>query len=310
MMVVDSLRKEGDFMGAWGTSLYANDCAGDIRGDYVDKLKRGKTNLEATRELLAENQEILADGEEAPLFWFALADTQWNYGRLLPEVKEKALLYLSREQEWERWKESGEKQLQAWKITLTKLREKLETTQPPEKRVSQYRLYRCQWQLGDVFAYRFAGSYAEKMGFSGQYVLFRKVSEGICWPGHILPVVQVYKWIGSRIPDLASVAQLPLLEQGFYSSVLIRHPDAKRVYSIMLLSTSPKAVPKENLTYLGNIPGEDLTPLPGENHENSFPGVGWEASRYNTKFEQYILSMYLSWKEVQPLCPPGKTSQL
>ena len=101
-------------MGAWGTSLYANDCAGDIRGDYVDKLKRGKTNLEATRELLAENQEILADPEEAPLFWFALADTQWNYGRLLPEVKEKALLYLSREQEWERWKESGEKQLQAW----------------------------------------------------------------------------------------------------------------------------------------------------------------------------------------------------
>ena len=160
MMVVDSLRKEGDFMGAWGTSLYANDCAGDIRGDYVDKLKRGKTNLEATRELLAENQEILADPEEAPLFWFALADTQWNYGRLLPEVKEKALLYLSREQEWERWKESGEKQLQAWKITLTKLREKLETTQPPEKRVSQYRLYRCQWQLGDVFAYRFTGSYA------------------------------------------------------------------------------------------------------------------------------------------------------
>ena len=32
------------------------------------------------------------DDEEEPSFWFALADTQWKYGRLLPEVKEKAIL--------------------------------------------------------------------------------------------------------------------------------------------------------------------------------------------------------------------------
>ena len=75
-------------MGAWGTSLYANDYASDIRGDYVDKLKRGKSNEEATQELIKANQEIMGDIEEEPLFWFALADTQWNYGRLLPEVKE------------------------------------------------------------------------------------------------------------------------------------------------------------------------------------------------------------------------------
>ena len=31
-----------DKMGTWGTGLYSNDSACDIRGDYIDKLKRGK----------------------------------------------------------------------------------------------------------------------------------------------------------------------------------------------------------------------------------------------------------------------------
>lgn len=67
-------------MGAWGTGLYSNDSACDIRGDYIDKLKRGKTNDEATQELINSNRDIMGDVEEEPLFWFALADTQWNYG--------------------------------------------------------------------------------------------------------------------------------------------------------------------------------------------------------------------------------------
>lgn len=53
-------------MGAWGTSLYANDTASDIHGDYVDKLKRGKTNEEATKELIDDNRDIMGDVEEAP----------------------------------------------------------------------------------------------------------------------------------------------------------------------------------------------------------------------------------------------------
>ena len=81
-------------MGAWGTSLYANDSASDIRGEYVDKLRRGKSNEEATKALIEQNQDYMGDAEEEPLFWYALADTQWNYGRLLPEVKEKALHFL------------------------------------------------------------------------------------------------------------------------------------------------------------------------------------------------------------------------
>lgn len=181
-------------MGAWGTSLYANDPASDIRGDYADKLRRGKTNEEATQEIINNNQEIMGDVEEEPLFWFALADTQWNYGRLLPKVKEKALFFLSQDNESQRWKESGEKQLNAWRNTLDKLKEKLLSPQPFEKKVSQYRIYQCKWNLGDVFAYRFSSEYSREKEFYGRYVILRKVSEDTWHPGHIVPVVQVYMW--------------------------------------------------------------------------------------------------------------------
>ena len=111
-------------MGAWGTSLYANDAASDIRGDYLDGLRRGKSNEELTRELVAQYSDP-RDPEEDALFWFALADTQWNYGRLLPEVLERALYYLPLESSCERWAEEGEKKLAAWKGTLDKLEKKI-----------------------------------------------------------------------------------------------------------------------------------------------------------------------------------------
>lgn len=36
---------EGDQVGTWGTSLYANDLTSDIRGDYVDGLEKRKDKL-------------------------------------------------------------------------------------------------------------------------------------------------------------------------------------------------------------------------------------------------------------------------
>ena len=217
-------------MGTWGTGLYSNDSACDIRGDYIDKLKRGKTNDEATQELINSNRDIMGDVEEEPLFWFALADTQWNYGRLLPKVKEKALYFLSQDKELQRWKESGERQLTSWIKTLDTLKEKLESPQPPEKKVYKYRLYRCKWHLGDVYAYRFSLDLSPE-----------------------------------ESPD-----------------------------GILLISESDKAIPKDNLMFLGNLPGNDLIPFRGHDYWLNYIPVGWETSKYNEKFEHYVIDMYLA----------------
>ena len=41
-------------MGAWGTKLYQNDIASDIKESYINKQRAGKTAEEALRELLED----------------------------------------------------------------------------------------------------------------------------------------------------------------------------------------------------------------------------------------------------------------
>jgi len=77
-------------MGTWSSSLYGNDTTLDVRDSYTDYLLEQLSNQEALEKTLADYQELIGTDEE-PLFWFALAETQWKVGRLTPEVKEKAL---------------------------------------------------------------------------------------------------------------------------------------------------------------------------------------------------------------------------
>ena len=286
-------------MGAWGTSLYANDTTCDIRGDYVDKLRRGKSNEETTKELISQNEDIMGDLEEEPLFWYALADTQWNYGRLLPEVKERALYFLEQGEELERWRESGEKKLNSWMKTLADLKEKLNSPMPEEKKVSKYRIYKCAWKLGDVFAYQFTSDYSREKGLYGNYVVFRKVSEASWWPGHIIPVVQVYKWIWKEIPTLDEAIEKELLILSHLPITLKYKPNKKPGYYINLITESKRMLPKSNLTFLGNVDGSDLVEFQGYNYLTGYPNVGWEGKGYNNSFEKYTIDTYLAWKEVE-----------
>ena len=77
-------------MGMWGFELYQNDTALDVKGDFEELYNAGKTAREITDKLTSDYEDIMSDVDEESLFWFALADTQWNYGRLLPFVKENA----------------------------------------------------------------------------------------------------------------------------------------------------------------------------------------------------------------------------
>ena len=180
----EALLKNGEEikMGAWGTSLYENDTTCDIRDDYIDKLKRGKNSEEATNELICQNREIVGDIEEEPLFWYALADTQWEYGRLLPEVKEKALFFIEQKKELERWKESGKEKYTAWRETLTALKEKLNVPAPEPKRFQSTVYTVARGSLAMYLPINSAGITAKKrasitnMLYSGK---FRRIPTGL-----------------------------------------------------------------------------------------------------------------------------------
>ena len=289
-------------MGAWGTGLYSNDTAADIRGAYVEHLKRGKSNEEALQSILDSNKDVIGMADEEPLFWFALADTLWNYGRLTEDVKQKALSFLANPPADERWLESDKKSLAAWLQTLEKLKSKLLSEQPPEKKVSKYRFYHCPWNLGDVFAYHLEGAYAKEKGVEGKYLVFRKVAETNLYPGHIVPVISVYHWMGNTVPTIKEITKRDLLP--FYFSEYLAEREQKYLFSPYLkleLSRTPKIL-KDRLIYLGNYLTPDcMTFEEYSSFECGFTtgtdfGI-WEKDKYprTTYFDRTMIDQYFAY---------------
>ena len=114
----------------WGSGLYSNKTARDVRAIYQKYLANNMGAQEAYTNTQQDCFEYLWDEDECPLFWYALAHTQWKANHLLPEVKEKALYWLERNGGVDAWLETPDKG-KAWKKTLAKLQKQL--TSSPEK---------------------------------------------------------------------------------------------------------------------------------------------------------------------------------
>lgn len=163
-------------MGAWGTGIYQDDVAEDIKSSYINKQKAGKDAGTALKEVLEENSAELEDDDDRYGAWMALADTMWKYGRLTEEVKEKAAGLIEEEKSHmeERWysKSDIRKRLQV----LDKLKERLESEQPPAKRIPVHKPFVPRWKKGEVYQYRitdmpYSDIRPEWMEFIGWYVL-------------------------------------------------------------------------------------------------------------------------------------------
>jgi hypothetical protein len=240
-------------MGTWGTGLYANDSTSDVRDSYIKFLKEGMENKEAYRKILDEYQEYIGD-EEEPLFWYALAETQWKMGRLLPEVKSKAMDWIEKDGGLELWEENI-KGKDGWKKTLDKLRDKLLQPMPVEKKIrKEQELNHNLWNIGDVYAYQFHGVEAIEGGFEGKYIIIQKIGEGIekFW-GKEMMIIQVLDKIFENLPTLDSIEGLRILPLDSPERVNIQEEPI--VMSAYMFSYKKSEYPKKYLTYLGNRKG-------------------------------------------------------
>ena len=110
-------------MSAYGAGLFHDDVAVDVRDEYLALLASGATDAAAFRTMLLEWKASIADYDDGPVFWLALAATQWEYGRLHPRSKTEALKVIDEGKDIDRWAESGlVKRRQA---VLAKLKKKL-----------------------------------------------------------------------------------------------------------------------------------------------------------------------------------------
>lgn len=303
-------------MGAWGPRLYQDDIAEEVRDYYKDQLHRGKTGKEITQELIAQNKYAISDPDDAPVFWFALADTQWNLGRLEDFVREQALHHIRDGHDVKRWAVEDPRGAKARAETLEKLQLKLLSPQPAEKKIAQYKLYHCEWKIGDVFAYQLESDLAKERGLYGWYFLIQKVDEGIWYPGHIVPIVRVkittdvslphskdeinklnYVQISSRRFD-PFVEEFHIASENLTEKEFWRKVEEKKVtysydafgflpvYQLKLISTSSRAIPKK-LVMIGNFSGIDSPQKEFVPHNKiELPSVRWK------DFEKAIIDSY------------------
>ena len=162
-------------MGTWGTSLYANDTTADVRDTYMGFLKEQLSNEEALERTMETFQELIGDEVEEPLFWYALAETQWKVGRLTSDVKEKALSWIAESGGIVLWEESGTGSA-GWKKTLDKLKNTLESPMRSEKKVRKPVVINHNlWETGDVYAYQFHKEESKTSGTYGKYIVMQKI---------------------------------------------------------------------------------------------------------------------------------------
>ena len=241
-------------MGAWGPGIYQDDVALDIKGEYIKLLQEGKSTKEANQEIINNNADYFTDEEDVVPAILALADIEWKYGRLDDIVKNDALKIIDQKIGIEPWQED-EKLYKKRLETLDKLKEKLESEMPPEKKVRVIKPCINKWKIGDVYAYRFESEEAKKRGLYGKYLLVIKVGEAKWYPYHVIPVVWKKITKDNKIPKTEEeINNLDFLKTSFDD-----YED--EVYMMKaILTESEKEARKKQLKKL-----EDGTYKPDEN---------------------------------------------
>lgn len=265
---------------------HASELASDVRSEYIDLLRRGHEGVKATEKLIDNFASVLHDEDDAPIFWFSLADLQWNYGRLEEQVKVNAVLHIDRLLEYYAVQTNANKNSRQLINELADFKKKLLSPLPQKKQIKQYSLYHTDWKIGDVFAYSLDGIAAGYPKFHGMHMYFIVKDTEIWHPGHTIPVVYVFCGISKELLSLDRIKEKEYRPQ-FYTPIAYRNnPEMKRQYSLALLCTSVRVMPKMKLKYLGNL--ETIRILDCE--DPTAYHVAWN------KLDKYLVENYIAWE--------------
>lgn len=120
---------------------------------------------------MINNIEVLTK-EEQYVFWLVLADTQWNNGNLLENVKKEALSVIKNKEDLKRW--TDQKELEKRKKELLKLEEKLKQN-PKKKKLKKTSLIKSIFEIGDILLYQIKNEKYRKTKWYNKCVLLRVV---------------------------------------------------------------------------------------------------------------------------------------
>ncbi len=206
-------------MGTWGVGIFSDDLAADLRGDFRDLIGEGMTPGQAVDKLLSEYASSVHDDEEMPVFWLALAASQWQLGRLEGRTRENAIRLIESGQDLVRWERPKDREKRA--ALLSQLRERLLSPPPPPKRVPRGLKSANNWAVGQIIAFRLA---------SGNLTLMRVIGHHSDKGGRSA-VCELLDWVGDSVPPPEAISRLSVRREAAprgISQFLFQEPRKKK----------------------------------------------------------------------------------
>jgi len=223
-------------MGTWGPALFSDDTACDVREGFRAAIADGLAPAAATDRILAEYRPDPADPPYAAAVWLALAATQWKLGRMEERVRDAALAAIDGGGAVAAW--LGTKDEARRRRILADTRAQLLSPPPEPRKVRRDLPCTCDWQPGDLIAYRTLGG--------NQIIL--QIQMLHTDKGGTYPSLEVLDWQGPDLPaaevidDLPFARATPAYLAGLHRS-LAATPDLRvRMSRIMLVGLKSHTV--------------------------------------------------------------------
>jgi hypothetical protein len=243
-------------LGTWGTALFSDDTACDIRDHYRQLLEDGVEDSAATRLTLEKFERYLEGPDDIALV--ALAVTQSKLGRLQPDVRDRALAIIDAGADLAVWELENPKLLPKRRAVLEKARAQLTGPQPARKRLRPPKRLLSGLAAGDVLAFalprrlallRVVRVHPHRLGET-------PVLEELDFDGTEVPARDALERLGARVEDPISVKH-PLESDTRFTAFVNQRIDWQDAGF-------------QKVQAIGGRPGDEQSPIPGN-------GISWAA---------------------------------
>jgi hypothetical protein len=251
-------------LGVWGTGLFSDDVACDVRDQYRQLLEDGVEDGEATRLTVEAFREYLE--ESGGIALVALAVTQSKLGRLDLGIRDRALAVLDRGADLEMWERDDPKLLPKRRAMLEKARAQLIGPQPLRRRVRPPKRTSSGLAAGDVLA----------IELPQRVALLRVVRVRSHRLGET-PVLEELDFEGTEVPSPDALERLGPRVQ---DPIVLMHalsPDT-RLFAFVMQQIDWQRAGFRKVQTISARPGDEQAPLPGV-------GISWAelAERYRRR---------------------------
>ena len=251
-------------MGVWGTGLFSDDVACDVRDHYRELIEDGVEDAAATRQTVEKFGASLDESDGVALL--ALAVTQSKLGRLDPDVRDRALAALDRGADLEIWERDNPKLLPKRRAVLEKARAQLTGPQPPPRRLRPPKRISSGLAAGDVLA----------LELPQRVTLVRVVRVRSHRRGET-PVLEELDFDGAEVPSREALERLAPKTTDPVTLVDPLFPDT-RFFAFVMQNVDWEAAGFRKVETIGARAGDDEAPVPSA-------GISWNelASRYRRR---------------------------